>query len=159
MPFEIRPIEDKYYPLEEAIQKAAEQNVRRDYRLGIISSDILTDLTEVDRKKYTDEAARLMTEFGVNYVPNSPETERIRVAKIVYLPYDEAVQKVAEVQVEIMVEAGYKRTISEFGYMPTAEIEKFLASARKALEIGGNKFYAQNYSKEIIYVKEENHNG
>jgi hypothetical protein len=153
MPMEIRPIEHKWYPLEEAIQKAAEQNARRDYRLGLISSDDFCDLTAVKRKEYTSEAARMLTEFGVNYVPNAPEIERIHVAPEVFLPEDEAVEKVAYYQVKIAVQAGLMETPSSFGNLPTATIEKFLVTARQALKNGNGRFFAQGYSHEVIIVK------
>lgn len=81
MPSQILTIEEKEYPLEEAIQKAAEQNVRRDYTLHLISEESFDQLSDERKKKYIDEAARVLLEFGVNYVPIHPETERIRVQK------------------------------------------------------------------------------
>lgn len=81
MPCEILAIEDKEYPLEEAIQKAAEQNVRRDYNLHVISEESFEQLSDEGKKKYIDEATRVLLEFGVNYVPIHPDTERIRVKK------------------------------------------------------------------------------
>ncbi|BCM95183.1 hypothetical protein [Burkholderia phage FLC6] len=81
MPGQILTIEEKEYPLEEAIQKAAEQNVRRDYTLHVISEESFDQLSDEGKKKYIDEATRVLLEFGVNYVPIHPETERIRVQK------------------------------------------------------------------------------
>lgn len=96
MPGEILPIKNKYYELGEAVQRAAEQNVRRDYRLGLITVDKLEDLPAEEGRKYKIEARRVITEFGANYVPNYPETERIHARKLVFLPIEEAVEKVAQ---------------------------------------------------------------
>lgn len=158
MPFEIRPIEDKYYPLEEAIQKAAEQNVRRDNRLGIIGTDQITDLSEVDREKYISEASRVMVEFGVNYVPNSPEHERIRVAQELHLPMDEAVRKVAETLCTYWFDQGTLPSADFASYNEQAQSAQ-LSKAQTLLAAGHWKHYLQNYSKAIIYVKAENRNG
>ncbi|BAQ02664.1 hypothetical protein AVU38_gp136 [Ralstonia phage RSL2] len=151
MPFEIRPIEHKFYPLEQATQKAAEQNAYRDYRLGIISSDTFTDLSEVDQKKYLDEAARVLLEYGVNYIPTAPVVERIHVAKEVFLNYDEALRKIAWTQVKYWREhAGLK--VPDFNDMSEEEKEKYLETARMTLVRNG-KFFIEGFSTEIIYAK------
>lgn len=151
MPFEIRPIEHKYYKLEQAIQKAAEQNVRRDYRLGIISSDTFSDLSEADRKKYIDEATRVLTEFGVNYVPTAPETERIHVAREVFLEYDEALRKIAWTQVKYWREHADMK-VPDFNDMSEEQQEKYLEIARQTL-IRHRHFFIENFSTEVIYSK------
>lgn len=62
-----------YYPREEAIQKAAEQNFLRDVRVGVE--------TESSKKKvfplYLEEATFLIDTTGENYIPAEPDVDLI----------------------------------------------------------------------------------
>jgi hypothetical protein len=154
MGFEIKPIKDVYYPLEEAIQKASEQNVRRDHRLHLISTDKLSELSEEDQKKYVDEAARLLAEFGVNYVPNWPDDERIRVTKVVYLPMEEAVAKGVEQYVEYCYHKGIYAT-PDLTLLPEAEKASCERIVIATLREHGQYFIRGFNTKEHIFVKQE----
>lgn len=152
MPGEILPIKNKYYNLDEAVRRAAEQNVRRDYRLGIISTDKLEELPPEEKRKYQMEANRVITEFGANFVPNYPETERIHAVKLVYLPIEEATEKVAQQMVRHAQHQGIL-AVGDLDDLSPAEQVKSITAARNALLKHGHVWPPSEDFAEHYFVK------
>jgi hypothetical protein len=75
----ILKIERKYYPLEEAVKRAAEQNVARDYRNNLIEVSSLKELPVVLRSIYVNRARSLLKLDGQNSMPEYPDKEHICV--------------------------------------------------------------------------------
>lgn len=65
----------KYYPLKEAIELAAVQNLQRDIRLDLEEDESALDI-------YREEAKYLLKTAGENYLPEFPDTEHICVSKL-----------------------------------------------------------------------------
>lgn len=68
-------IEKVYYPKHEAIAKAAEQNLNRDRRKGLIDDDPNEDVI----RKYIEEANVILMNKGCNSIPEYPDYEHIHV--------------------------------------------------------------------------------
>ena len=71
----ITEIKKVYFELEEAVQKAAEQNWNRDDRIGLTEGITF----EADSTIYLDEARHLLETTGENYLPEHPDFEHICV--------------------------------------------------------------------------------
>ena len=72
----------KYYPFNEAVDRAAKQNFARDARHGLETGDWETT-DEDTRNFFLEEAAKLMKYSGQNYDPERPDTDLICVENFV----------------------------------------------------------------------------
>lgn len=77
MPTQIKKITKVYFPMEEAVKKAADQNMARDQRLGLLSNPA----NEGDVEIYTAEAEEVLKKDGENYLPEAPDHEHICVQR------------------------------------------------------------------------------
>lgn len=77
MATQIQQIKKVHYPLAEAIEKAMQQNLNRDKRLGLIGEPYSNEEIEI----YREEATTLLKDSGENYLPEYPDTEHICVEK------------------------------------------------------------------------------
>lgn len=75
----ILKIEQKFYPLEEAVKRAAAQNVSRDFRNNLIEVSSLQELPIVLRSIYVNRARALLKQDGQNSLPEYPDKEHICV--------------------------------------------------------------------------------
>lgn len=81
MPTQVLPIVKKEYDFEEAVIKAAEQNIRRDHRIGECQADSLEKADSEMREVYLSEARCVLEQSGENYLPEHPDNEHICVKK------------------------------------------------------------------------------
>lgn len=70
---QVKAITRVEYELDEAVKKAAEQNLKRDQRMGL--EDDPANQATVDI--YLEEARVLLESTGENYIPEYPDTEHI----------------------------------------------------------------------------------
>jgi len=152
MPGEILPIKNKYYELGEAVRRATEQNIRRDYRLSLIATDNLEDLPEEQARKYRMEANKVITEFGANFVPNYPETEHIHAVKLVYLPIGEATEMAAKQMVRHDQHLGIL-AIGDINDLRPDEQIKYITNARAILKQHGHMWPPSEDFAEHYFVK------
>uniref|UniRef100_A0AAU7PFC9 Uncharacterized protein n=1 Tax=Burkholderia phage vB_BgluM-SURPRISE13 TaxID=3159457 RepID=A0AAU7PFC9_9VIRU len=137
MPGQIMLIEEVFYPLDEAIQKAAEQNVRRDFNLHLIGIKDFENLTQQDKDMYRAAAYDLLCKIGKNYVPNYPDFERICVEpEKVFYPLDEAVKAYADQLVQFDHDKGtiVGHTVDD---LSESDRQIYLDVARRILEENG----------------------
>ena len=152
MPGQIMLIEEKFYPMDEAIQKAAEQNVRRDYNLHLIGIENFENLTQQDKDLYRAAAYDVLCKIGKNYVPNYPDFERICVEpEKVFYPLDEAVKAYADQLVQIEHDMGITIAHTLEDLSPDHH-GHYLAAARQYLEEHGEA-PRPPYPKQHIHVK------
>ncbi len=85
MATQILAIKKVFFPIEEAVLKAAEQNVSRDFRMGMpsVTSGIFSEQTEDTQRDYLHYARRVIEKTGENYLPEYPDTEHICVQGVV----------------------------------------------------------------------------
>lgn len=134
---QIMLIEEVFYPMGEAIQMAAEQNVRRDFNLHLISVEKFDDLEMADQMHYRAMAYDVLCKLGKNYVPNYPDHERICVApEKVYYPLNQAVLAYANQLIEVDVANGTIANAEQMG-VPPKVIAQYLRQARQYLEEHG----------------------
>lgn len=67
----------KCYPLDEAVKLAAEQNIDRDIRAGLV----LPYEKSQQMDKYLDEARHLLVTEGENHLPEYPDADHICTRK------------------------------------------------------------------------------
>jgi hypothetical protein len=75
MASQIQQIKKVHYPLAEAIEKAMQQNLNRDKRLGLVSEPFSNKELDI----YREEATTVLKNDGENYLPEYPDTEHICV--------------------------------------------------------------------------------
>jgi hypothetical protein len=78
-PANIVKIKKVYLPIEYAVKRAAEQNLLRDHRIGLINATSLKELPISDRLIYINQARSLLKTTGENHIPVHPEYEHICV--------------------------------------------------------------------------------
>ena len=76
---QVLAIKEVSYPILEAVQKAAEQNVARDFRMGMpsVKSGVFSEQSDQVQLDYKYYAAMVILKTGKNYVPEYPDTEHI----------------------------------------------------------------------------------
>lgn len=74
---QILKITKVYYPLEEAVQKAAEQNLAAAHRDGLHPVAKLEDLSLFNQTVLLNNARWLLASLGENSLPVYPDTEHI----------------------------------------------------------------------------------
>lgn len=77
----VLPIKRVFHPLPRAIKLAAEQNLLRDHRAGLINASSLKELDIPQRLIYIQEAKRLLRSTGENHLPCHPDTQHICLLK------------------------------------------------------------------------------
>ncbi len=77
----IMKINKVFLPLGMAVKKAAEQNLLRDHREGIVTAAGLHELDIKTRLMYYQNARNLLKETGENYPPPYPDRNHICLKK------------------------------------------------------------------------------
>lgn len=77
----VMAIKKVFYPFDEAVKKAIEQNVEIDYEKGLASDPYHANLDHEARVRYQREAEELLATTGENRMPEYPLTEHICVQK------------------------------------------------------------------------------
>jgi hypothetical protein len=78
---QIARIEEKRYSFEEAVKRAAEQNVARNFRQGLSRYSSLSEMAINDRVVQYHLARTILLREGQNTLPEYPDTEHVCVKK------------------------------------------------------------------------------
>lgn len=73
----VMSIKKVYFPFEEAVIQAVNQNVSADYQQGLVGSTNIAELPRAQRNQYEYEAERLLKTTGENRLPTYPHFEHI----------------------------------------------------------------------------------
>lgn len=78
---QIARIEEKHYSFEEAVKRAADQNVARNFRNGLSCFSSLSEMSVKDRVVQYHLARTTLLKQGQNTLPEYPDTEHVCVKK------------------------------------------------------------------------------